>query len=235
MPPQRRARPGGGQARPGLWAARDGASTAPLTARGLRTRAALVAAARAVFERDGYLGAKIADIAVGAQTSHGTFYTYFSDKEEVFAAVVRDLREEIMDTGLTAGVGEYLDRDPFEAIEATIRAYLDAYRRNARIMAIIEQVSTFNDAMREAMHERVMAFVTRAASSIRRLQERGLADRELEPFSTALALSAMVSKFAYLCFVQGEDVGGEQAVTTLTRMWAGALGLRAGTAPERLD
>jgi AcrR family transcriptional regulator len=202
-----------------------------MTARGSRTRAALIAAARVVFERDGYLGAKVADIAARAKTSHGTFYTYFSDKEEIFAAVVRSLREEMMDTGAVAGdAGERAERDPLQAIEATNRAYLEAYRRNARIMAIIEQVSTFNDQMREARHERAMAFVTRAARSIRRLQAHELADPELDPFSAALALSAMVSKFAYLCFVLGEEVEFEQAVATLTRMWANALGLRVDAA-----
>lgn len=34
----------------------------PVTARGMRTRAALVAAARRVFERDGYIDARLTDI-----------------------------------------------------------------------------------------------------------------------------------------------------------------------------
>ncbi len=60
----------------------------PLTARGLRTRAALVAAARVVFERDGYLDARLSDITAEAKCSTGSFYTYFSSKEEILQAVL---------------------------------------------------------------------------------------------------------------------------------------------------
>src|SRR5260370_35107047 len=60
----------------------------PATERGLRTRAALVAAARKVFERLGYLDARLIDITRAAKCSAGTFYTYFSSKEEIFAAVL---------------------------------------------------------------------------------------------------------------------------------------------------
>jgi AcrR family transcriptional regulator len=64
------------------------------TARGLATQAALVQAAQKVFERDGFLDARIADITATARTATGSFYTYFEGKEEIFAAVVDALNEE---------------------------------------------------------------------------------------------------------------------------------------------
>ncbi|MGH2927257.1 MAG: TetR family transcriptional regulator, partial [Solirubrobacteraceae bacterium] len=57
---------------------------APVRARGVRTRAALIDAARRVFERDGYLEARVADIAAAAGVAHGSFYTYFDSKDDVF-------------------------------------------------------------------------------------------------------------------------------------------------------
>jgi AcrR family transcriptional regulator len=63
------------------------------TARGLATQAAIVRAAQTVFERDGFLGARIADIMATARTATGSFYTYFNGKEEVFLAVVAALHE----------------------------------------------------------------------------------------------------------------------------------------------
>ena len=65
----------------------------PCSQRGTRTRASLVAAARAVFERDGYLASRVTDIADEARVAHGTFYTYFDSKDEVFAAVLHELQE----------------------------------------------------------------------------------------------------------------------------------------------
>ena len=68
----------------------------PRTARGLRTRATLVAAARRVFERKGYLDAKLTDITREAQCAVGSFYTYFTNKEEIFAAVLEEAKGSIM-------------------------------------------------------------------------------------------------------------------------------------------
>ena len=63
----------------------------PVTARGMRTRAALVAAARRVFERDGYIDARVTDITREAACSTGNFYTYFAGKEEVVHAVLESV------------------------------------------------------------------------------------------------------------------------------------------------
>jgi hypothetical protein len=73
---------------------------------------------------------------------------------------------------------------------------------------------------------RVRAFTERNAQAIAQLQRRGLADPELDPRLAAQALSAMVSRMAYFRYVQG--FGGESVDTlakTLTRLWAGALGI----------
>src|SRR6201982_4266947 len=70
----------------------------PATERGLRTRAALVAAARKVFERLGYLDARLIDITRAAHCSASTFYTYFASKEEIFAAVLEVAQEDMLHT-----------------------------------------------------------------------------------------------------------------------------------------
>jgi len=100
----------------------------PATERGLRTRAALVAAARKVFERDGYLNARLIDITQAAKCSAGTFYTYFSGKEEVFAAVLEAAQEDMLHPGMPHVAG---DDDPAAVIEASNRAYLKATNETA--------------------------------------------------------------------------------------------------------
>src|SRR5438093_13566714 len=87
----------------------------PRTPRGARTRAALVTAARTVFERDGYLNARLTDITAEANCSTGSFYTYFTNKEEIFAAVLEEAQEEM----LHPHVREITDaEDPVALIEA---------------------------------------------------------------------------------------------------------------------
>ena len=87
----------------------------PRTARGARTRAALVTAARTVFERDGYFNARLTDITAEARCSTGSFYTYFTNKEEVFAAVLEEAQEEMLHPHVREVAG---DEDPVAIIEA---------------------------------------------------------------------------------------------------------------------
>jgi TetR/AcrR family transcriptional repressor of mexJK operon len=55
-----------------------------------RKRAEILAAARRVFTREGYLGTSMDAVAAEAAASKRTVYQYFADKQELFAAAVLD-------------------------------------------------------------------------------------------------------------------------------------------------
>lgn len=202
----------------------DMAPSRPRRADATRNRAALVAAARRVFERDGYVRARITDIADEAGVAHGSFYSHFDGKEEIFAAVMAEVEEEMLHPGpaLTAAGG-----DPVAVIAAANLAYLEAYCRNARLMALLEQVATVNEDFRDLRLQRTAAFLARNARAIRRLQEAGLADQELDADLASLALSSMMSRSAYVAFVLDRAPGGpadtHRLADTLTRLWVNAL------------
>jgi len=59
-------------------------------------RAALMKAARTVFAEIGYGAAGVRDIVRRTDLAAGTFYNYFKDKEEIFAAVIQEMSVEIM-------------------------------------------------------------------------------------------------------------------------------------------
>ncbi|WP_028659908.1 TetR/AcrR family transcriptional regulator [Nocardioides insulae] len=201
----------------------DGMKKSPVTKRGHRTRQKLVEAARVVFERDGYLDARLSDITVEAQCSTGTFYTYFTSKDEIFEAVLEAAREEMLHPGV-ARVGDA--EDPAVIIEASNRAYLEAYRRNARLMALMEQVAHIDPRFMALRQARSAMFVERNAKSIADLQARGLADPELDPMMASRALSSMLSRLAYSAFIVG-DGDLEALVHTATRIWCHGLRLAA--------
>jgi AcrR family transcriptional regulator len=182
-----------------------------------------VQAAREVFERDGFLAARITDITAHASVAAGSFYTYFTGKEDAFAAVMDEVQEEMLHPKLR----EITDGDdPVAVIESANRAYLLAYRRNARLMALMEQVAHIDEGFRRLRLRRVRAFEQRNAAALIALQQRGLADPDLEAPLAARALSAMVSRIAYLRYVQGYgNESTETLVRTLTALWIGALGI----------
>lgn len=177
-------------------------------------------AARTVFERDGYLDARLVDITVEAGIAAGSFYTYFTSKQDIFAAVLEELQDEM----LHQHVRQMADGDdPIAIIEASNRGYLKAYLRNAKLMRLLEQVAAIDDNVRELRSSRGRAFVERNERSIRELQSRGIADPDLDPLLAATALSAMVGRIAYMTFVAGEKWSLEELVDTLTRLWVNAL------------
>ncbi len=59
-------------------------------------RAALLAAARAVFAELGFGAASVRDIVRRTDLATGTFYNYFEDKDAIFAAVVGELTDELV-------------------------------------------------------------------------------------------------------------------------------------------
>lgn len=194
----------------------------PVTARGVRTRAALVVAARTVFERDGFLGSRLTDITAEAQCSTGTFYTYFTSKEEIFMAVLDAAKNDMLHPGMPHSAPS---EDHVAVIEASNRAYFEAYQRNGKLMMLQEQVATIDPEFRERRLKRGEAFAERNAKSIQRLQEAGVIDRALDPVMTSRALSGMVGRLAYSSFALGENWSVDDLVATTTRLWANALGL----------
>lgn len=196
--------------------------TRPQTARGERTRAALIGAARTVFERDGYVDSRLVDIAAQARCSIGSFYTWFGSKEEVFAAVLHEAQSDMLHPG-TGRIAP--SDDPVAIIHASNRAYFEAYRRNAALMVLLQQVAAVYPRFRELRRSRTAAFVTRNARAIADLQERGLADRAVDPSMAAKALSGMVSRLAHDAFAHGDEGSVDELVETATRLWTNALGL----------
>jgi AcrR family transcriptional regulator len=203
----------------------------PRSPKGVRTRARLLEAAKAVFEENGFLEARISDIAEKAELSHGTFYHYFESKEQIFRQVA-----EVHEALLTARSEEPLDPDPseFERILRANRLYLERYRENGRIMGVIEEVSRYDAHVNEARIQRQKHFAERAEKHLRGLQKRGAADKSIDPEIAAVALGAMVARFAELWLVeQWAPYEFDHAAEQLSVLWARSIGVEVPTRRRR--
>jgi AcrR family transcriptional regulator len=191
----------------------------------MQTRARLIDAARAVFERDGFLTARISDIAATAGLAQGSFYTYFDSKEQIFREVAA-AQEERLTAPPTERSDATTDASPRAVIRRANRRYLERYRNAAQLMGVIEQVSRYDEDVSRARIATQQHFAERAEQSIRRMQREGIADPQIDAAMAADALGAMVARFAELWMVQGyREYDFEDAVEQLTRLWANALGL----------
>jgi AcrR family transcriptional regulator len=201
----------------------------PRSRKGVQTRARLLDAAKRVFERMGFLEARITDIAEEAGVSHGSFYHYFESKEEIFREVaeaqqVRLSAHSIVDSGL---LDTTVRTTMWERLRESNRNYLGDYRDEARIMGVIEQVSRYDAEVAAARFARENEYIEGTKDAIRRLQRQGLADASLDPKVAAHALSAMVTRFAEMWFVQRQvDCAFDEGLDQLTTLCMNALQLK---------
>jgi AcrR family transcriptional regulator len=200
--------------------------TGPRSRKGARTRARLVEAGKEVFEERGLLDARIAEIAERAGVPYGAFYHYFDSKEALFREVAIEV-----DGRLRAPMDEVIfDRTsaltPQERLHEAIRRHFEAYRDEARLLGVVEQVARLDDEVRDFRESWQREDNKQVADSIRMLQARGLADPALDPTAAAAALGAMTYRFAELWLAQGAvECDFETAVDTITRLFVNALGL----------
>ena len=160
--------------------------------------------------------------------SHGSFYHYFDSKEQIFREVAE--AQEAVLTAPDDGDPPAPDATEFDRILRANRRYFDRYRANGRIMGVIEEVSRYDTFVNEARMQRQKHFAERAEASVRRLQAQGLADLDIDPEIAAVALGAMIARFAELWIVEDwADYPFDHATDQVTRLWANAIGLPTDT------
>jgi AcrR family transcriptional regulator len=203
--------------------------TGPLTPKGRERRGEILRAARKVFEEHGFLDTRVADIVAAAGVAQGTFYSYFDSKEAVFTEVAQQVVETMMQ-GLHT---EYVpDLDPVERIRRAMVRFVEAFRPNAVMIGLIEQVGTFTPEMRRLRLALRQSFVDRSARGIRRMQVDGIADPDLDPVMLAEVLGAMVDQTCYIWFFLGKEFDSHAVVESLTAVWAGAIGIGRASGPR---
>jgi AcrR family transcriptional regulator len=103
-------------------------------ARSTETRAALIAAARAVFVERGYAAAGTPEVVERAGLTRGALYHHFADKQALFDAVVRDEAEQV---AAEIGGGSVGAATPLAALGAGSRAYFRAMEREGRTRLLL--------------------------------------------------------------------------------------------------
>ena len=162
--------------------------------------------------------------------SHGSFYTYFASRQDVFVAVLRDIGGQF---GVAVAVPPRTGGQHVRRAGCANRRYLEVYRANSVMWALVEQVATMDEEIHRIRLRGRRQHVDRVARIIRRWQVAGLADRDIDPRVTAGALVSMLSNFAYWWLAGGDSYDPETAAGTLTAMWANAVGLPHGLSPRR--
>lgn len=196
----------------------------PPSARGRRTRASLIKAAREIFERDGFTDSRIVDITTLAANSVGTFYTYFEDKEEILKVVLAEALDEVLMRALWAEDARATEK-PLTALSAALKSFLEHYRDHVKLMLLIEQVAGIDPEFRADKRRRERELVRANAEVVRDWRDRGLAHFDMDPVQATSALSGMMNRIAYNGFVFDEAGSVDELVDFAVQLWVNALGI----------
>jgi AcrR family transcriptional regulator len=191
--------------------------------------AKLLDAGMVVLAERGYHAARVDDVVRRARTSHGTFYLYFANKEDLFRALALECAEEM--TALAAGLGPVT---PDEAGRLAVREWLAGfvaiYRRyGAVIRAWMEDRA--GDRALTGVGMEAFADITR--SLVGRVEEAAPAHVD-DPELAAAAMVAMVERFVYYVTSRGLAVDDDTMLDVLAGLiHRGFFGAPAGKPKSR--
>jgi AcrR family transcriptional regulator len=109
-----------------------------LRAQGRATVKRLLDAGMIEFEERGFHGVRVDDVVRRAGISHGTFYLYFANKEDLFKALLRDA---LHDMEVIAGDFPVVTRDEagITVLRRWVRQFFDVYADHATVIRILSQ------------------------------------------------------------------------------------------------
>ncbi len=105
---------------------------------GRETVRKLLEAALIEFDERGFQAVRVDDVVRRAKTSHGTFYLYFANKDDLFKTLLRDALHEME---IITGDFPVVTRNEAgrEALRAWIRRFCDTYTAHATVIRILSQ------------------------------------------------------------------------------------------------
>jgi AcrR family transcriptional regulator len=179
-----------------------------LRARGQRTLRKLLDAGIVVFARRGYHAARVDDIVKAAKTSHGTFYLYFSSKEDLFQTLVADVADEL------ATLTDSLDTiTPDDRGRAALREWLgrftDMYERYGPIIRTWTEAEVDTSEAGRLGTDVLGELATALAEAARPR------DRRIDPTIASLAMVAMVERLNYFVSSGQVDAGRDDMLDAL--------------------
>jgi AcrR family transcriptional regulator len=202
------------------------ASERKLRAQGRRTLAKLLDAGLQAFGERGYHAARVDDVVRLAATSHGTFYLYFSNKEDL----VRTLAEECV-AEITAAVDRLGPVDPgpagIEELRSWLEQWKDAYERYGPVVRI-----WMEDHVPDPALMRLGGKAYDEITSALEARIREAAPSHIDPRLAAPAMLAMIERLFYYVLSRGLALDDEALLGTLAVMlhrgFFGGLGGEAG-------
>ncbi|EKF21668.1 bacterial regulatory s, tetR family protein [Mycolicibacterium hassiacum DSM 44199] len=173
--------------RPGYAASAD----SPVGRRGAKTRALIKSTAATLFTTNGFHGTSIDDIARSLGGSRATVYQYFANKDQIYAEMVGDCQQAVLDH--VHGLGPLGPDDAgLEALRRWLRGWSDIYDSYAAVFLEFPAIGAL-DSVRVGDPARILTVVKEVHEVIAdRLARAGVVG--MDP----LVASAVLTRIAHM-------------------------------------
>ena len=181
-----------------------------LRSQGKKTLRKLLDAAIVVFERRGYHAARVDDIVKVAKTSHGTFYLYFANKEDLFRALLIDVSTEM--TQLSEALGPVgPTKAGYDELRGWLARFFDMYLHYHPVIRAWTESEVGDRELGQLGAAALGGLTNRLAARIKETDSPVATD----PGLAALAMVAMIERFSYYVVSRSRTVDREAALDTL--------------------
>jgi AcrR family transcriptional regulator len=195
------------------------ASKRVLRSQGRRTMRKLLDAAMVAFDRRGYHATRVNDIVEIARTSHGTFYLYFSNKEDLLRALVVEAAGEAQKlydglSMLPAAGGA----PQWDDVRGWIEAYSALWTGYAPLFRSWTDLATIDPELMDTIRQ-TFTVMSGALSNQIGPDSSG---HIIDPEAAGMATLAMLDRFHYLREFVGQPID-DVALDTMATMVYRAL------------
>jgi Transcriptional regulator len=191
----------------------------PVTPRGEQTRQNLLAAAEQEFGEKGFHQASISSITQRAGVAQGTFYIYYSSKEDILVALVQHMGRKMRHalTEAIEGAGDRLSEE-----KRGLTHFLRFARDNKNLYRVLMECQ-FVDAEKHRKHYEDLAQVY--AARLKKAQEAGQI-RKADPYAQALVLMGIGHFLGLRYSIWEDDLPPPEVLNTVLEF------IERGLAPE---
>jgi AcrR family transcriptional regulator len=178
-----------------------------LGAQGRKTVRRLLEAGLAEFDERGFQAVRVDDVVRRAKASHGTFYLYFANKEDLFKTLLRDA---LHDMSIITGEFPVVTRNDAgrTALRNWIRQFCDTYAAHATVIRILSQAELVGEEVwgdgLQLLFRLAEAITQGMTASAREAGGKGTGPGELPEHAelTAVACLMMLERVNYLLSVE---------------------------------
>jgi AcrR family transcriptional regulator len=187
----------------------------PAQARRLRkqgrdTLRRLLDAAITVFDERGYHAARVDDIVKLAKTSHGTFYLYFANKEDLFLALVSDVTEAMRELAESLPPIK-TSKAGYDELRTWLAGFYDIYEHYHPVIRAWTEANSQNPDLARTGARVLRRFTDQLVRRVREADRAAVSDPEV----AALAMVSMVERVSFYAVVRMVPVERDALVDNL--------------------